>query len=86
VSLRLRPKARLVRRGRTGKMLLVYPERALELNASAVEVVELLDGTRTLADIVSEIAARHPDAAPDAIFSGVQRFVSQLAARALVDT
>ena len=85
MTLRLRSKARLVRRPRTGAALLVYPERALELNSTALEVVELLDGTRTLTDICATIADRHPDAAEDVVHRAVEGFIAKLRSRALLE-
>jgi pyrroloquinoline quinone biosynthesis protein D len=81
----LRNKARLIRRARTGAPLLVYPERALELNASAAEIVELLDGTRSLEEVIAELCKRHPDVPPEQIGDGVDRLVSALRCRALLD-
>jgi coenzyme PQQ biosynthesis protein PqqD len=85
VKLGLRPKVRCVRRQPTGAALLVYPERALELNPSAEEVVALLDGTREEADIVRLLGARHPETEPGRIRADVASLLSELEARGLLE-
>jgi pyrroloquinoline-quinone synthase len=47
------------------RTLVVMPERAVALNASARELLELCDGQRTAETLALTIARRHPDA-PDA--------------------
>ena len=42
--------------------LLLIPEGAVRLNASAAEVLELCDGERSLDDIVGALSARHEGA------------------------
>ena len=84
MKLGLRKRARLIRRVPTGTRLLVYPERALELNESAAEVIELIDGRRTQAEIVLELATRH-DARIAEIERGVSHVVEELRKRALIE-
>jgi pyrroloquinoline-quinone synthase len=74
--LRLAPRARLRADG-----LLVWPERGMELNATARAVVELLDGTRGERAIVAAISARWPDARAD----DVHVFVCELDRRGLLE-
>ena len=50
---------------REGRTLVVLPERAVALNESARELLDLCDGERTADAIALEIADRHADA-PDA--------------------
>jgi pyrroloquinoline quinone biosynthesis protein D len=42
--------------------LLLIPEGAVRLNATAAEVLELCDGERSLDDIVGALSARYEDA------------------------
>lgn len=41
-----------------GSVMLLIPEGALVLNASAAAALELVDGTRSLAEIIAAAAAR----------------------------
>jgi len=45
-----------------GRTLVVLPERAVALNESARELLELCDGSRTAEALACEIAHRHPEA------------------------
>jgi coenzyme PQQ biosynthesis protein PqqD len=47
--------------------MLLFPEGALELNETAAKVLELCDGQRTVADVVSILESRYPgaDVGPD---------------------
>ena len=54
---RLAPKARLQRDRVTGRSVLLYPERGLDLSDSAARIVALCAGDRTVAAIVDELAA-----------------------------
>ncbi len=45
-----------------GRRLLLVPEGALALNATAEAVLELCDGERSVAGIVAELEARYPGA------------------------
>ena len=54
---RLAPKARLQRDRVTGRSVLLYPERGLDLSDSAARIVGLCDGERTVGAIAAELAA-----------------------------
>lgn len=84
MKLGLSPRARLVRRRPTGERLLVYPERALELNGSALEIVELLDGSRSRDEIVAWLRERHLEVSLERIEAAVDRVLCGLAGRALL--
>lgn len=45
-----------------GEHTLLFPEGAVKLNPTAVEVLELCDGTRTVAGIVAVLQERYPGA------------------------
>jgi pyrroloquinoline quinone biosynthesis protein D len=53
---RLAPRARLHFDRHAGEWLLVYPERALALNETALAIVRLLDGAHTVDAIVRRLA------------------------------
>ncbi len=43
--------------------VLVHPSGTVQLNASAAEILELCDGTRTREEIIAHILPRHSDPA-----------------------
>jgi len=60
--------------------VLLFPEGALLLNATAAEILELCDGTRTVADIAAVLGAKYQaDVRTDVI-----EYLSTLAQRELV--
>jgi pyrroloquinoline quinone biosynthesis protein D len=61
--------------------LLLIPEGAVRLNATAAEVLELCDGERSLDDIVGALSARYDGAD---LRDDVHELVDELAARGLV--
>jgi pyrroloquinoline quinone biosynthesis protein D len=61
--------------------LLLIPEGVVRLNASAVEVLELCDGERSLDDIVGTLSERHSGAD---LRGDVHELVDALAAKGLV--
>lgn len=84
---KLAAKARLRFDRHSGKHLLVYPERGLELNASAAAIVRRCDGTRTLRAIALEVAAEaqaNPDEQP-AVERDVVELVEELARKGLLE-
>jgi pyrroloquinoline quinone biosynthesis protein D len=72
---RLAPKARLREDNVRKQTLLLYPERALALNASAAAIVRACGSGRTVAEIAESLAAPLDD---------VVRFLDDLAERGLV--
>ena len=62
--------------------VLLFPEGALTLNESAVAVLELCDGNRTLDDIAAELGAVYTDG-PD-LRSDVQELIGAVAAQGLL--
>jgi coenzyme PQQ biosynthesis protein PqqD len=81
---RLAPKARLRLDQRSGKHVLLYPERGLELTATAAEVARLCTGEATVASILESLIARYPDAAPARIEAEALSFLDALDARGLL--
>ncbi|HJQ83925.1 MAG TPA: pyrroloquinoline quinone biosynthesis peptide chaperone PqqD [Candidatus Binatia bacterium] len=81
---RLAEKARLRADRRTGGWLLLYPERGLALNASAVDVVRLLTGEHTVSAIVDRLAGAQGAAPRDVVERDVVLFLDGLAARGLL--
>ena len=81
---RLRRGVRLIVDRPTGRPILLAPERGLVLDAAAHAVVALLDGTRTLDEIVNALAevARAPRAR---VRADVDAFLAELAARRMIE-
>ena len=73
------------RRDSDGNALLLVPEGALQLNGTAGAAVELIDGARTLADIVNVLVSRFDVTREDAL-AGVRDVLERLAARGFVQS
>ena len=56
---RFAKKARLRFDLHSGKHMILYPERVLELNDSAAAIAQKIDGTRDVVTIVRELVAEH---------------------------
>jgi pyrroloquinoline quinone biosynthesis protein D len=69
----------------SGKTLLLRPEQGFELRGSALEVIRLCDGQRSIADIVDALAAEAVDAARAEIEADVRRLLSDLRRRGVID-
>ncbi|EYF05698.1 Coenzyme PQQ synthesis protein E [Chondromyces apiculatus DSM 436] len=82
--LRLAPKVRLARDRVTGRAMLLYPERGLDLSAVAAAIVERLDGLRSVEGIAEEVAAAFGGAPRAQVEQDVVAFLEALEARALV--
>ena len=61
--------------------VLLFPEGAVALSPSAVEVLELCDGKRTIEDIADELSARHQGAD---VLADVENLLLALANRGMV--
>ncbi len=82
---KLARKARLRDDRHSGKTMIVYPERGLELNEAAAAIARKCDGTRSIAAIAQELAVEHEGAAAREIESDVVAFVKDLFAKGLLD-
>ncbi|MGQ0696151.1 MAG: pyrroloquinoline quinone biosynthesis peptide chaperone PqqD [Nitrospiraceae bacterium] len=81
---RLSPKARLRFDRRTGRYLLLYPERGLELNKTATEIARLCTGEWTVDDIAQHLARVYVDVSSGEITRNVRDFLNSLAGRCLL--
>lgn len=66
-----------------GSVMLLIPEGALVLNESASAALELIDGERTLADIVAAVAERF-DVSPDRAREDLVELFDRLERRGLL--
>lgn len=81
---RLARKVRLRRDPQSNKMMLLYPERGLELSDSAADIAALCDG-RTAAALAAELCARYAGVARAKVEHDVLAFLRTLAERGLLD-
>ncbi|HTA21687.1 MAG TPA: pyrroloquinoline quinone biosynthesis peptide chaperone PqqD [Polyangia bacterium] len=81
---RLAGKARLRVDPRSGKHMLLYPERGLELTESAARIAKLCGQGLTVAAIVDKLAAAYADADHERIEAEVVSFLESLDARGLL--
>ena len=63
------------------KPILQHPETVVVLNGSGAAILQLCDGSRTVAEIVAELGARY-QSVPD---EEVRRFLTRLVARRCVE-
>lgn len=82
---RLASKAKLRLDRRTGRTMLLYPEKGLVLSPTATEILKLCTGEWTVAGIVAALAARYTDQPAVVIEREVVEFLGAMAARGLVD-
>jgi pyrroloquinoline quinone biosynthesis protein D len=80
----LSPHARLRWDARSGKTVLLAPERGLFLDDSATAVVCLCDGTRTVAEIARTLHGSYPETELALIEEDVAGLVHALLVRGLV--
>ena len=80
----LRPGCRLSDSPGQADMLLI-PEGALRLKGTSLKIVELCDGQRSIADIVSELQVLYPSAPPAQIAEQVAEFLERLRAKSVVE-
>ena len=78
------PKVRLRVDRRTGRHLLLYPERGLELNRSGTEIARLCTGECTVDDMAQHLARIYVEVPPGDIEREVHDFLNVLAGRGLV--
>jgi coenzyme PQQ biosynthesis protein PqqD len=81
---RLAAKARIRFDRRTERYLLLYPEKGLELNPTAADIVRLCTGEHTLAEIAEQLAGKYPKQPRAAIEREMRDFLAALAERGLV--
>jgi pyrroloquinoline quinone biosynthesis protein D len=81
---RLAPKVRLRLDRKTNRYLLLYPEKGMQLNATAADIVQLCTGEHTVAEIVTRLAEKYAPQPPEMIEREVHTFLDALSARALL--
>ncbi len=81
---RLASKARLRLDRKTNRYLLLYPEKGMQLNATAADIVQLCTGEHTVAEIVARLAEKYAPQPAEVIAREVHTFLDALSARALL--
>ncbi len=81
---RLAAKARLRLDRKTNRYLLLYPEKGMQLNATAADIVQLCTGEHTVAEIVARLTAKYAPQPQEVIEREVHTFLDALSARALL--
>ncbi len=84
---KLAKKARLRFDRHSGKHMIMYPERGLELNDSAAEIAKRCDGTMSVMEIAKDIVKelRLSDVEEAAITTDVIAFVEDLESKGLLE-
>jgi pyrroloquinoline quinone biosynthesis protein D len=81
---RLAPKVRLRFDRASSRYLLLYPEKGMQLNGTAADVVQLCTGEHTVEEIIDRLAAKYTPQPRERIDAEVIRFLEQLSERALL--
>lgn len=81
---KLADKARLRHDRKTGRTMLLYPERGLELSTTAADILRLCTGEHTVASIVERLTAKYEGQPSEVIEREVSTFLGSMLDRALV--
>jgi pyrroloquinoline quinone biosynthesis protein D len=81
---RLAPGCRMSQSADLGPVLLL-PESMLRLTGPGPRIVELCDGTRTLAGVIASLQSEFSDAEPEMIHREVLAFLASLRERRALD-
>ena len=82
---RLAAKARLRWDKIEQQHMLMFPEAALKLNATAAEVLKLCDGERTVAQIVDALLDKFPTAERQVVEDNVRQLLTRIRTRGLLE-
>ena len=81
---KLADKARLRHDRKTGRTMLLYPERGLELSATAADILQLCTGEHTVEAIVERLSAKYEVQPREVIEREVSAFLGSMLDRALL--
>jgi pyrroloquinoline quinone biosynthesis protein D len=65
--------------------VVLFPEGAIKLQGTGLQILERCDGQRTFAEIIEELQARFTVADPAKIRSDISQFLEQLQNKRIVD-
>ena len=83
---RLAAKARLRHDRRTNRLMILFPEKGLELSPTAGDIVRLCTGENTVGEIVDQLAARYAGSDRSVVEREVVELLSSLAERCLIES
>lgn len=81
---RLSSKARLRFDRKSGRYMLLYPEKGLVLNPTAADIMQLCTGEHTVGGIVESLMQKYTTQPREVIEREVQEFLTAMAHRGLV--
>jgi len=81
---RLAPKVRLRHDAQSGRYLLLYPEKGMQLNGTAADIVQLCTGERTVGEIIRELCEKYTSRPSETIAAEVTQFLEALQMRLLI--
>jgi len=82
---KLAAKARLRFDRKTGRHMLLYPEKGLLLNPTSASILELCTGEHTVEVIVDKLRATYGDGTVETVTREVCSFLSTMADKGLVE-
>jgi coenzyme PQQ biosynthesis protein PqqD len=82
---RLAAKARLRLDRKTGRTLILFPEKGIELSATAADVVRLCTGEHSVEAIVARLAEKYASSDRAGIEREVLEFLNAMAERCLIE-
>ena len=65
--------------------VILFPEGAIKLQGTGLQVLERCDGLRTFGEIIGELQKQFGDADPEKIRSDISIFLAQLQKKRIVD-
>jgi coenzyme PQQ biosynthesis protein PqqD len=83
---RLAAKARLRHDRRTNRLMILFPEKGLELSPTAADVVRLCTGEHTVGEIVDRLAERYANSDRATVEREVVDLLNALAERCLIES
>jgi pyrroloquinoline quinone biosynthesis protein D len=72
-------------RGTEENRVILYPEGAIKLQGTGLQVLERCDGKRTFGEIIAELQAQFGSSDPAKIRSDISLFLEQLQKKRIVD-
>jgi coenzyme PQQ biosynthesis protein PqqD len=71
--------------GAERERIVLFPEGAIKLQGTGLQILERCDGERTFGEIIAELQAQFTLAAPEKIRADIGQFLEQLRLKRIVD-
>ena len=65
--------------------VILYPEGAIKLQGTGLQILERCDGQRTFAELIGELQKQFEEADPEKIRADISTFLEQLQKKRIVD-